>query len=267
MVLFDGVEFTSHRKLAEHYGVPHGTYVNRQKRGWTIAQCLGVEKKVTIRKDHRPITVNDKVYPSISKAAKAYNLAPNLCRDRLDLGWSIDEVFGLTDNPERKAYKKVIEVGGAAFSSIREAAREHDEPFTTFLNNISDEGRYIPPEERVPQKRLYGHLIPFIYQGRLYPSVKSALESCCICERKIKNADEKLYRYLKRNSLKVSIEDLAKKADIKKPKLFSQFDRFIVDVSKVICLEDTLFDATELMFDYFEDAGFSLKQYIEHYDL
>ena len=128
MLEFDGQEYCSFNALCRAHGLPDSTVRRRYKTlGWTLSESLGVTERETKSKYNAKrisITVEDPQkgrleFDSIKTAAKYYELSYDLVIQRLHKhGWTVEQAFGLTLPPRRKAHNGlVIEVDGKKFSS------------------------------------------------------------------------------------------------------------------------------------------------------
>mgnify|MGYP005987876419 CR=1 FL=1 len=267
-VIVEGKTFKSNRQAALAYGVNYSTFKRRLENNWTMEEALNIVTRVSKRKGNRPITVEGKDYPSISHAAKHYQLPSNLCRDRIDLGWPIEEVFGLIKNTERKPYKKEIVIEGVKFPSLRKAARSVNEHFTNFLRYTSD-GVYTWPEDRWIRKAVVGTLKPFYFESHIYPTLYMMLMSCPDVEsntaiQKNRNFSKHRNRNKEINS-DMDIRKLSSLSDIDEPTFFYEYDTFINNVDKKLDLDGLLYDATEYLTDILIDFGFSREGYLDKY--
>ena len=267
-VIINGETFKSNRQAAISHGVNYSTFKRRLENNWTIEEALNIVTRVSQRKGNRPITVDGKDFPSISHAAKHYQLPSNLCRDRIDLGWPIDEVFGLIKNTKRKPYQIEIEIEGVKFPSLRKAAISVNEHFTNFLRHTAD-GVYTRPEERWVRKAVVGTLKPFYFESHVYPTLYMMLMSCPGIEADTaiqKNTNFSKHR--NRNKTKksdVDIRKLASLSGIDEPTFFYEYDAFINKVGKKLALDDLLYDATDYLTDLLNDFGFSREGYLDKY--
>jgi hypothetical protein len=268
--IYDGQTFTSLRKLALHYGVNFSTFKGRRERGWSLDECLGLKVKEIFRADHRPITVAEKDYSSISQAAKAYGLPANLCRDRVDAGWPIDEIFGITPIHNR-VLKKSITIDGIKYPSLRQAAAAVKEPFTTFLKNTKD-NVYVKPSERGTLFPLNGTTKPFIYGRHIYPSLNVMLMSCDNyneSQSTTKSRCFSAYRTL-HHELNLDVGEIAYLTGINKVKFLNDFDYYIHHLYAKLdnaTIKDCIVDATDHLETALNNAGFCRKRYLAHYGI
>lgn len=247
MVIFQGKQYKSKKLLSENFGVKYGTFKSRRRLGWSVEQALGLEKKEWVRRGYRVINVDGTSFSSISHAARHYGLAENLCRDRIDLGWPVAEVFGLIAKTNRKPYRKSITINSKLHASLRLASKAVNEPFTTFLNNVVD-GQYIKPDKRQKKIRLAGNARPFIFAGYVYPSVRYMLNTCGASYQRISYVDKGLKHYLSQAyPQQKNVAEIAKVFGKNKPKFVCEFDAFIAEVDQSENLSNHLFDATNYL--------------------
>jgi hypothetical protein len=99
--VIEGKTFPSRQAAAEAYGVDPTVFNLRISRlGWTpeeAAECSDPRPQMP----HK-ITVGGETYPSIKQAAEACNLKYKTVYRRLrQLGWTLDQAFGLVDPPKK----------------------------------------------------------------------------------------------------------------------------------------------------------------------
>ena len=100
-VSVEGRDFVSTHAAATHYGVSPKTVSSRQKRGWTLAQALGVDNppaSANVRKGTQ-ITVAEIVYASHYQAAKAHGVKLTTFNNRLARGLTPELAAGLPEPP------------------------------------------------------------------------------------------------------------------------------------------------------------------------
>ena len=124
-VTHKGVTYPDHKALAKAYGIPYKTLRLRISRyNWTLAQSVGDEPPP----DEYPgapkkIVVEGVEYPSLSEAARHYELTGALVSGRLNRGWPKDQAFGLVPPPPmRKCPGTSIEYAGKVYPSVAEFA-------------------------------------------------------------------------------------------------------------------------------------------------
>ena len=90
-----GVEFSTLKKAAEHFGLTQGAVGVRKRLGWTVDEAYGLKKREpkTDYYNAESIIVEGVKYPSLSAAARAYKQPLPRVQARLSLDWSIDDVF------------------------------------------------------------------------------------------------------------------------------------------------------------------------------
>lgn len=97
----EGRVFSSRQAAAEAYGIDPGVFNLRITRlGWSAeeaAECAGHRPQMP-----QPIRVGGRAYPSIKQAAEAHGLKYQTVHRRLrQLGWTVDQAFGLVDPPRK----------------------------------------------------------------------------------------------------------------------------------------------------------------------
>ena len=113
----------------------------------------------------KPITIRGEEYPSITEAARYYNLSPKMVQGRLRDGWSVEEAFGLRQRKERlPARRRPISVktnsGTLSYATVKEAAIDHQLDPKVVRTRISTYGwspeqalGISPPPERKAHNR------------------------------------------------------------------------------------------------------------------
>ncbi len=90
-----GIEFSTLKKAAKHFGLTQEAVYVRKTLGWTVDEAYGLKKRrpKTDYYNAESIIVEGKKYPSLSAAARAYKQPLARVLVRLSLDWSIDDVF------------------------------------------------------------------------------------------------------------------------------------------------------------------------------
>lgn len=131
-VEFQGEKYASERALSAAFGIPHATFYQRVKRGWTIEEALGIDKKSRAETSKRnnaprakPLSVGKKEYPSIKAAAEAHKIPAYRVTQRLKHGWTPEEALGLKSR-ESKVNTTAIsfKCRGKSYRSVGAFCRE-----------------------------------------------------------------------------------------------------------------------------------------------
>jgi len=264
MIVFKNVKYASLRQLALAKKVNYSTFKGRIAKGWSISEALGEIIKPLVRKDFRPITVAGVHYPSIAKAAIHHGKSPDLCRDRIDLGWSIEKVFG------SKAFsnKHPVDVKGKIYPSKRNAADSIGVPFTTFLNCVLD-AKYISKPKDISVLSLIGTTQPLIYDRHVYPSAYLMLMSCNGVDKKqaLRGSQAVSKQRLKNFPQQASISELVSTYELKKPIYLSELQNFISQLSSIIDLSDCFYNASDFLKERLHKAGFCRQKYLMYYKI
>lgn len=169
-----GNRFISLNAAARHLGVAEASVHQRMKRyGWSLEEALGIMKRP--RKRHRigpGYSVATHIFENFSEACSHFGLTEGAVRSRLKLGWTLEEAFGLSQRPSRKAHSgKLIEVAGVTYESLESAARAYGLAATVLAGRIRAEwtpeqalGLEPRPERKKPGTgvMLAGHRFPSI---------------------------------------------------------------------------------------------------------
>jgi group I intron endonuclease len=111
-VKVEGRTFKSIRLAAEHYGISSYLATSRFNMGWEPEEVFGLKER-SKRRPHKGnrITVEGVEFPSLLEAADHYGLHPACVRSRIkDLGWTIEQAFGIEPKPER-VYNRCPDTG------------------------------------------------------------------------------------------------------------------------------------------------------------
>lgn len=181
-VVFKGDQYESERALSAAFNVPHATFYQRMKRGWSMEEALGLsDKKAGHRTSEsrpargKPVVINGETYPSIKAAADAHGLPSYRVIQRLKHGWSQEEAFGIKER-KRKTNTSAIKViyDGQEFPSVGAFCRKYSLT-PQHVSYHMKKGR--SPEEiverlttpRNPVKSIQ-ELAPFVVEGQTFNS-------------------------------------------------------------------------------------------------
>lgn len=86
------LEYPSQAAAAKAFGISPAVVSNRLKQGQTIEQALALVP--CPKQSSRAVTVNGKMFDSISDAAKAYNISIQTVYQRIHrYGWSVEKAL------------------------------------------------------------------------------------------------------------------------------------------------------------------------------
>jgi hypothetical protein len=128
-------------------------------------------------KNTETLTVEGLTFTSRTAAARHYGLNPKLVNERVTkFGWTLEQALELEARPTTPYRKKVV-IGGAEYSSMRQAAKELGVAQSTLMNRIKagigvEEALSAVHTER---ERLKGQSKPMFYDNKLYPSARHLL--------------------------------------------------------------------------------------------
>ena len=112
IIICDGVEYPSRKRLAQAFGIPFNTFSSRLQLGWTVEQAVGLEPrpkkksryykfiKQRFPKTKKYLIVDDRKIP-ISTVAERLGCDYQTIYHRIKAGWSDRDVV-LTPPGERK---------------------------------------------------------------------------------------------------------------------------------------------------------------------
>lgn len=147
-IVLEGIKFPSLIAVAEHYGLPQGTLSSRLYRGWPLRRAVGLEgpTKRELALANQPIQIAGQSFPTLAAAALAYGVPRRRVVDRISqLGWSIDEAFGLRPRKcllpneappapaDYLAKSFSVSVAGQRFQSLTAACKHFGVPKETFF--------------------------------------------------------------------------------------------------------------------------------------
>lgn len=125
-IIINGQTF-SISEAAKAFGAEHADITNRLKQGWLARQAVGLEPSP--KASALTFVINGEVFRSKEEAAKRFGISVGKFNYRLRLGWTLDQVVGLSEPPEKghsnltgKPTQTIVD--GIEFKSIR-AAAEH----------------------------------------------------------------------------------------------------------------------------------------------
>lgn len=97
-VELDGQWFPSRSSIARAHGIKPSNFLLRLRKGWTLREALGIDKRPGKRWDVIvQVTVNGRLveFRSPGDAARHFGLKPATVCERLDAGWPIEEALEL----------------------------------------------------------------------------------------------------------------------------------------------------------------------------
>jgi hypothetical protein len=102
-VTVGGKSFPSLAAAAEAFGVSISLVRNRIRQGWTLEEALGLTPRPRAPSTKgRKITVNGIEFQSLRAATEHYGLPRWSVHNRLSAGWTVEQVFGLSDPPRKR---------------------------------------------------------------------------------------------------------------------------------------------------------------------
>lgn len=123
-IIINGQTF-SISEAAKSFGTEHADITNRLKQGWTARQAVGLDPSP--KASALTCVINGEVFRSKEEAAKKFGISIGKFNYRLKLGWTLDQVVGLSEPPEKghsnltgKPTQTIVD--GIVFKSIRAAA-------------------------------------------------------------------------------------------------------------------------------------------------
>ncbi len=128
--MVDGKTFKSLRAAAKHYGLKYQKVHRRLANGWTQRQALGVDSRRREKGGPIPISVGGLDFPTLSAAAKHFDLRADVVRARISNGWTQDEAFGLKEKPKStySANARAVVAEGVEYPSLTAAASAYQHP-------------------------------------------------------------------------------------------------------------------------------------------
>jgi len=171
-VVVDGKEYPSISDVARACGLPVSAVRGRLRVGWDINRALEIEVDDRHGKE-KTIVLEGKEYPSISDAARAYNLSLNTVKSRLRLGWSTEEAFGIKPR-ERKRKGKTVVVDGKEYPSISDAAKAYNLSLVTVIKRMK-RGWSIDKAFGIKPRGRKGKTV--VVDGKEYPSISDAAKA------------------------------------------------------------------------------------------
>jgi hypothetical protein len=187
---------------------------------------------------------------------------PFLCRDRLDLGWSIEKVFG----KKGCSSKQKVMVNGVECESFREG--EINKPSSSSIQGVVD-AEYISKPRDMTNRSLIRNTEPFFFGRHIYPSMYLMLMSCeGVTKKQALRGSQALAKQRRKHFTEQrNIGCLADTFELAKPAYLSGLQRFIFTISKCIDLTDCFYDGTLKMHKRLADNGFCRQRYLSFYNL
>ena len=99
-ITVEGRTYNSIAEACKHYNLRSGKVYGRINRGWSIEEAFELVKRDNNR-NNKEIIVNGIVFKSLAEACKHYNLNYSTIKNRLHVGWSIEEGFELVQRKKR----------------------------------------------------------------------------------------------------------------------------------------------------------------------
>ena len=98
-VVFRGTTFTSHKSLADFYGVPYHTLYSRRDYGWSMEEALGLKDRPVFedKGNSQEVVVQtmhgEKTYGSFKNACKEYRVDYKTACARKHMGWTVEQAL------------------------------------------------------------------------------------------------------------------------------------------------------------------------------
>lgn len=118
-ITFKGKTYPSRRALAVAFGKPYSQVQRRLSAGYSIEQAID-QSPLNKRTAHNgvSITIANKHFESLRKAAQHFGIAESAFRRRLELNWSPEQAAGLKQPPKRQSsYAKPVKFLGVDYPS------------------------------------------------------------------------------------------------------------------------------------------------------
>jgi len=119
---FRGKTFSSEKEMCRHYGVCDNVFRQRYHRnGWTLEEALEVEERIKRHPFQKEVTVQGKMFSSITQAADHYGINRNSVTSRLNYGWTLEEALTtpLIPNSRPKPFRTYV-LQGKTFRTYQE---------------------------------------------------------------------------------------------------------------------------------------------------
>ena len=197
-ITIEGITYKSIAIACDYYNLNYGTVHNRLYNGWSIEEAFELVKKKKNSSLYKKITLEENQFDSLAEACRYYNLDSNTIYARLQIGWSIEEAFGLVKREDK--IRKPITIEGKTFISIAEACKYYKFDTDLVYKRMNNYGWSIEEAFELVDRDTYRHYLnkPLVIQGKQFKSLSKA----CDCY----NIDYSLVLY-RIDRLKWSIED------------------------------------------------------------
>lgn len=165
-IVFQDKRYPSMKAFAQSFGLNPSTVSYRLSKGMSLADAVGVStsQAATPKKGEsgNSITYREKVYPSVTAFAKAFNLPTHQVRYRMRKNWSLAEIVGDEKRikkspqiPPREGLVNIsdilpIEVEGHSFDSAASLAKHYNLDPNRVTGRLRNGW---PPEEAVELKK------------------------------------------------------------------------------------------------------------------
>lgn len=151
-IILEGKTFISRTEACKYYGLNRDKVKMRLRRGWSLEEAFELADRNTYRKTAHEIELNGKKFKSKAAACRYYNLDRQLVYSRLNLGWSLEEAYGLKNRKITKGEQIIVEE--KIFRSLYAACKYYNKEYSKTYKRIKIIG-WTPEEafELVPREK------------------------------------------------------------------------------------------------------------------
>lgn len=127
-VTVGGKEFISIGAASRHFGVAETAIYQRLNRyGWTLDQAFGLTPGPKRKGRGKAVTIGGESFGSLLDACARFDIKESSIRTRLNVGWTLDQAFGLQRPPRRgRNAGKSIAVADVTYPNIVQACEAHE---------------------------------------------------------------------------------------------------------------------------------------------
>jgi len=91
----EGRQFSSLRQAAIAYGIDPALFSDRLRKGWSVEKAIGIAPRDAFKGQPVAVEIEGKRFSSLAQAATSYGIAPNIFRQRLRNGWTVNQALGI----------------------------------------------------------------------------------------------------------------------------------------------------------------------------